>query len=245
MLAGLAAQEKLRSGEYRRAKLPDDATDEEIANWRKETGLPEKSADYEIPKIAGHRWTEEDSPFIESFKEVAHKSNIDQNQLNNIAQWYAKNLSEQHDSYLEKTADQDRADAEKLEDGLRAELGAADYRPASKLVQRLLKDKENGVGSFEQQIRQARYPDEDGNYRRLINNPEFTRWLVDLALNTYGEAALISGDARDTTNNRLKEIEEIRDNNIDEYWRKGLDKEYSELIEKQNASNRGRRRSAA
>jgi len=43
MLAGLAAQEKLASGEYRRAKLPDDATEEEKATWRKETGLPEKA----------------------------------------------------------------------------------------------------------------------------------------------------------------------------------------------------------
>lgn len=242
MLAGLAAQEKLRSGEYRRAKLPEDATDEEKANWRKEVGIPEESKAYEIPKIAGHKWTEEDTPFIDSFKEAAFGANMDQEQLNRLTHWYASNLAEQQDQYLEKVANQDRLDMETLEDGLRAELGAADFRPAKNLVQRLLKDKDQGIGAFEKQLREARYPDEDGNYRRLISHPQFTRWLIDQALETYGDASLISGDAKDATNNRMKEIESIRDSDIDTYWRSGLDKEYADLVEKQSAANkRGRR----
>ena len=241
MLAGLSAQEKIRSGEFRRAKLADDASEEEVSEWRRDNGIPEKPESYDIPKIAGHKWTEEDSPFIDSFKKVAHEANIDQGQLNRFADWYARNLSEQQDTYLEKLASNDRQDMESLEDGLRSELGT-DFRPVSKLVQRLMKDNERGVGDFSKELREARYIDEEGNYRRLINHPKMTRFLVGLALETYGDAALIDGDAKGGTSNRLKEIEDIRDNNIDDYWRKGLDKEYADLLEKQDSATHGRRR---
>ncbi len=242
MLAGLAAQERISSGEYRKAKLAADASDEEITEWRKENGIPEKPDGYEIPKIAGHKWTEEDTPFIDSFKRVAHDANIDQEQLNRFTAWYARNLADQQDTWLEKLAQQDRQDVEALEDELRSELGS-EFRPTSKLVQRFLKDSERGVGEFVKEMREARYPDENGNYRRFINHPKLTKFLVGLALETYGDAALIEGDGKGTASNRLKEIEKIRDTDINTYWRQGLDKEYTELVEKQNSANR-RRRSA-
>lgn len=245
MLAGLAAQEKLRSGEYRRAKLPDDASEEEVMAWRKEMGLPDKAGDYEIPKIPGHKWTEEDTPFIDNFKQVAHEANIDQGQLDRLSHWYAKNLAEQQDAHLEALASLDRQDLETLEDGLRAELGAADYRPASKLVQRFLKDDEQGVGRFAKPIREARYPDENGSYHRLINHPDFIRWMIDVSLQTYGDASLTMGDGKSDGSDRMKEIEKIRDTDITKYWQEGLDKEYSELMGKREAASRPRRRVSA
>lgn len=241
MLSGMAAKEKIRSGEYKLTKLPEDATEEEIAAWRKENDVPDEAKDYDIPKIAGHKWTEEDTPFIDTFKGVAHKSNLRQDQLDNLTQWYADTIAEQQDVYLENLANQDRQDAETLEDELRAELGPQEYKPTSRLVQRFLKDKENGIGGFEEMFRNARYPDENGGYRRLINHPGMARWLIDISRDTYGDAALINGDARTAMSNRKAEIEKIMKEDMNKYWKDGLDKEYGEILKNELSPGRGRR----
>lgn len=241
MLSGMAAKEKIRSGEYKLTKLPEDATEEEMAAWRKENDIPDDAKNYDIPKIAGHKWTEEDTPFIDTFKGVAHKSNLRQDQLDNLTQWYADTIAEQQDQYLETLANQDRQDAETLEDELRAELGPQEYKPTSRLVQRFLKDKENGIGGFEEMMRNARYPDENGGYRRLINHPGMARWLIDISRDTYGDAALINGDARNAMSNRKAEIQKIMKEDINKYYRDGLDKEYGEILNQELNPGRSRR----
>lgn len=240
MLAGMAAREKLRTGEYKRAELPEDATEEEVANWRKENGVPEKAESYEIPKVAGYQWSGVDDPYIASFKEVAFKGNYTQTQLNAAADWYARTMAEQQDKYLETITGQDRADAEELDDTLRNELGRADYKPSRELVRRFLKDDETGFGAIKDSILSARYTDAEGKSRRLINNIDFTRKLIDLAHETYGDAAMISGDARSNMNNRKKEIEALMESDITEYHRKGWDKEYVEILERESKSGRRR-----
>lgn len=238
MLAGFAAREKLRSGEYRKAKLPDDATDEEVAAWRKEQGIPDKPEAYEIPKVAGHKWTNEDDPFIESFKTVAHSAAFSQPQMDAAAKWYASTMAEMQDKYLQTTAQLDREDREHARDILRAELGNADFKPSLVLMERLIKDDEvmpDGLGEI---ILTARYQDNDGNSRRLVNHPKMARMLIDMARDTYGDAAMIGGDARVTMNSRKKEIEDIMSSDIKRYYREGLDKELLEISKKEEASAR-------
>jgi hypothetical protein len=240
MLAGLAAQEKLRTGEYKRATLPDDATEEEILNWRKENGIPEKPESYEIPKVAGYKWSEVDDPYINSFKTVAHESNMTQAQMNEAAKWYAATVAEQQNVYLETIANQDRSDTEELDDKLRASLGPSEYKPSRQLVGRFLKDEENGFGKIRTIIMSARYQDDEGKTHRLINHPDFTNRLIDLSRETYGDAAMISGDARVTMSDRKREIEKVMDADINDYYRQGLDKEYSEILQRE-AKASGRR----
>lgn len=240
MLAGFAAREKIRSGEYRKTKLPEDATEEEVAAWRKDNGIPEKPAAYEIPKVAGHRWTEDDDPFIESFKGIAHNANFSQSQMDAAAKWYAATMAEQQDQYLQMMSSLDKEDRETARDTLRAELGGSDFKPSLILMERLLKDEEampNGIG---EKMMSARYQDEDGRSRRLINNPDIARFLISVARDTYGDNAMISGDARTTMNNRKKEIEDLMSTDITEYYRRGWDQELLEINRKEEASARRR-----
>lgn len=241
MLAGLAAREKLRSGEYRKAKLPEDATEEEVSAWRKDLGIPEKPEAYEIPKVAGHKWTEEDDPFLESFKGVAHGANYTQQQMDAAAKWYASTMAEMQDQYMQATATMDREDREQTRDALRAELGNEMFKPSLILMERLLKDDEVMTGSLGEKLMSARYQDENGQSRRLIVNPDMARLLINLARDTYGEASMISGDARTTMNSRKAEIEKIMNENITEYYQKGLDKELLEIMQKEEAGSRRRR----
>ncbi|MGF7446190.1 hypothetical protein V7P28_21410, partial [Klebsiella michiganensis] len=39
-------QSKMSSGEFRAAKLPENPTNEELARWRKDNGVPDKADDY-------------------------------------------------------------------------------------------------------------------------------------------------------------------------------------------------------
>lgn len=241
MLAGMAARERLRSGEYRRAKLPDDASEEEVAAWRKENGIPETADSYEIPKVNGHRWKEDDTPFIDSFKSVAHGANFNQEQMNAAAKWYADTMAEQQNEFIEKITNIDREDRQNTRDQLLVEMGKGDLKPSLKLMDQLLQDDEvmpDGLGEI---LAQARYQDENGQYRRVINTPSMARFLIAYAKETYGEASMPMGDAKVSASNRKKEIEDLMTTDITEYYRRGWDKELLEINQKEENSPRRRR----
>lgn len=240
MLAGIAAQEKIRSGEYKVAKLPDDATDEQKAAFRKEQGIPEKPEAYDIPKVAGHEWTDADKPVLEEYKQVAFKLNANQEQMNGFIDWYAKDQQKKYAEAVEQTAAMDREDKELASDKLRAEFGIAEFKPRIRVVDRLLNDTEampNGLGK---KLMSARFLDDNGKWRRLINDVDYLRHLSDQAGDRYGEGAMITGDARANMNNRKAEIEGIMKTDISRYYKEGLDKELLDINSREEAA-RGRR----
>lgn len=242
MIAGLAAREKIRSGEYKRSKLSDEASEEEVAAWRKENGIPEAPEKYDIPKIPGHVWTEHDDPFLDTFKETAHKSAFTQEQVDAATKWYAATTAEMQDKYIQQVTEIDKKDREITRDAIRAELGNTEFRQSISLMERLMKDKEVMPADLGEKILTARYQDDEGNSRRLINNPEMAKLMMTLAYDTYGDGVLLGGDASSGGKDRKKEIEEVMATDINEYYRKGLDKELAEITARDEASSRKRRR---
>jgi hypothetical protein len=243
MRAGIAAREKIRSGEYKRSKLSEDATEEEVAAWRRDNNIPPVAKDYDIPKVPGHQWDDVDVPFIDSFKDAAYKANYSQDQMNAAAEWYAKTLANQQAEYAETITVQDQTDKESLRDELRARLGPPEFKSSLILMDRLLKDDDVIPGHMAKALMNARYTDDEGRSRRLINNGEMVNFLMDFARDTYGDAVIVSGDGRVSGNDRKKEIEKIMETDIKEYYRQGLDKEYLEITEREE--KRGRRRERA
>jgi hypothetical protein len=241
LMAGVAAQEKIRAGEYKQAKLPDDASDEDKKAWRKEMGIPEKPDDYDIPKVAGHEWTDEHKPILNEFKQVAFEANANQEQMSKVMEWYAKDQAKKYADAVEETAAMDRADKEVASDKLRAEFGIAEFKPRIRVVDRLLNDSEampNGLGK---KLMSARFLDDTGKWRRLINDVDYLRHLSDQAGDRYGEGAMITGDARASMNNRKVEIEKIMKEDMGRYYREGLDKELLEInIREEKAQARRR-----
>ena len=240
--AGIAAQEKIRSGEYKVAKLPDDATEEQKAAFRKEQGIPEKPEAYDIPKVAGHEWTEADKPILDEYKQVAFKLDANQQQMNGFIEWYAKDQQKKYAEAVEQTAAMDREDKEIASDKLRAEFGIAEYKPRIRVVDRLLNDAEampNGLGK---KLMTARFLDENGKWRRLINDVDMLRKLSDDAGDRYGEGAMITGDARSNMNNRKAEIMNILSTDANRYYREGLDKELLDINTKEEAARTRRGR---
>lgn len=233
LLAGFAAQDKIRSGDYKQAELAEDATPEEKKAYYEERGIPVEAKDYDIPKVAGHQWTEADTPVLNGFKEVAHSLMIPQAAMNGITEWFARTIDAQKEAAENARIAQDKASAENLSDALRADLGA-EYKPTLALMKRLLNDPEHMPDDLGTMLLSART--DDGT--RLINVPAFTKLLAQMSRDAYGDGGFISGDAAAKHSSRKAEIERIMKTDMKKYYDDGLDKEYLEIIAKEKSMNR-------
>jgi hypothetical protein len=120
--AGFQAQQKIRSGEYKRG-LPAEASAEEVATWRKETGIPDKPEDYKIEPPKGVVFGDADQPLLSSFAQHAHANNWDQKTLNEAVSWYGQFQEAQ---IAEQAAKDDQFQTE-AHDALRDMWPGADY----------------------------------------------------------------------------------------------------------------------
>ncbi len=240
IIRGIAAQEKIRSGQYKE-KLSDDATEEEIAAWRKENGLPEKPEQYDIPKVPGHEWTEKDQPVIDEFRQIAHKINLPQEQVNELVSWQIRQQQKVEEEMEETLSRVDKEDREACHDALRAQYGVAEFKPHMSLMARLVSDKEVFGDDAGEKLISARYYDaESGTWRRVTSDPNIANALITLAKYEYGEGAMPGGDARVKSQDRLKEIEQIMKTDIDRYYREGLADEALELRRKEQSATQRR-----
>lgn len=215
-----ALEAKLSSGEYKRA-LPEDATEEEKAQWRSENGIPDKPDGYEFPTIKGHEWSDTDKAIASQFLADLHAADTPAPVAQAALSWYAKFQQQQ----AERIAEIDRADKEAREDALRAEYAPGEYRAHLKLARDMLNDDDFISPDLRQALASARTADG----RRLLLHPDLTRFLAERGLEKRGGAGLISGEAGARIGSRIEEIKRIMANDIDKYYSDGLDKELAEL----------------
>jgi hypothetical protein len=223
--AGFAAQQKIRSGDYK-AKLPDNATAEEKAAWRKDNGLPEEAAKYETV-VPNHQWTEADAPLLDGFKGVAFESGMSQEQVTKTLGFYSQLIADAKDKHETAIAGKDKADRAAVEDNLRAKLGG-EYRPAVQLLSRFLKDSEVFPEGMDAKLANARFP--DGT--RLINDPAIADFFITMARQKYGEGGFITADAKASMQNEEEAIRLVMKTDFPRYIREGLDKKLTAILER-------------
>lgn len=203
----LAAEQKIRSGEYKRT-LGEDATDEEKAAWRKENGIPDKPEDYKIPDVEGRKWEDADKPVIDTFLKELHGANASQAVIDKMLSTYAQVTAAQKEAAAEK----DRSDDVAIRDHLRDTLGT-DFAPTRKLMARALGDQELFPGGLGAILKDARAPDG----MKLINKAEFADWLANFSVDNYGAGAMITGEGNATLNSREEELVQMMRSDIDKY----------------------------
>lgn len=230
MRSWLNAENKIRTGEYKKGAPGEDATPEEVAEWRASMGIPKDPAEYKLPQIAGHDWSDADKQVIGVLNAKMHGANATQGQIDAALGFYVETVQKAR----EQQAAQDLAAKEAIEDKRRAEYGAR-YRPMNALVNRLMKDPEAVPAGLSETLMNARDP-KTGVLLR--HHPEFSRWMDDMAIARYGDAGLITGEESAAISNRKAEIQKIMREDNDRYWREGLNVEYSEILAKEGKSKR-------
>lgn len=218
----LSAEQKISSGEYKKS-LPENATEEQKAEWRKSQGIPEAPDKYVLPKIEGVEWGEADKPLLDKFLTKMHAKDAAQGHIDGALEAYAELVQEQAIA----RAENDKAFRMEQEDKLRAVLGT-EFRSQINVYKRVLEDPEilpNGLG---RKLALAR--DADGN--RLLNDADVAQWVIGLGLEKYGDGALVTGDARVSMESRENEIKQIMRTDFQRYIKEGLDKEYTKILER-------------
>lgn len=220
--AGFDAQQKIRSGEFKKP-LADDASDEEKAAWRKEHGIPETPDKYlETIDLGGFVPGDAEKPLINDFAKVAHGLNLPPASVSKVMQWYYGNQEKAQ-------AEQQQIDVQYKQDSLvdlRTELGA-EFRPSMQGMSNFLE----GMPALKNAV-MGRGP--DGHV--IINNPAVARELMALSKNQNPYAGLVPAGEKDQAKgaaDRLKEIVQIYATDPAKYQREGLEAEHMRLVEAQ------------
>lgn len=210
------AQKKISSGQMK-PQLPKDATDEDIAAYRKEIGVPDKPEGYLDALPDGLVVGEDDKELASSFLESAHAANMPPEFVGAALDWYYKSQEEQ----IARTAEDDKSYRGQAEDELRGEWGG-EFRVHQSSVKNFLnttpvvgKDENGKDVTLGDIMRGARSPDG----RLMGDNPHFLRWIADLAnkANPAGFVAPGSGDQAKAVDAEIAEIEEVMRTKRDKY----------------------------
>jgi hypothetical protein len=194
------AQTKIRSGELAKP-LPKDATPEQIAEWRKGNGIPEKPADYftgSLPK--GLVIGEDDKPFFDAYAEVFHKHNLKPEVVHEIAQKYYA----MQDQQIQAQGVADNESKGKLTAALKQAWGQ-DFAANSNVYASYIAAAPKEVQEI---LTTAR--DVDGNF--LLYNPAVVSWLTAQAreVNPAGHLVPGSGDGSiQTVQTEIDAIEKL------------------------------------
>ncbi len=203
----LAAQAKLTSGELKSAK-PANATPEQLVEWRKANGIPDKPAGY----LDGVKIEEWDKPAFESFAEAMHGLDLPPAAVQAAFKW--------RDAWQEKQIETRVAADESLrvatEDNLRAEWGR-EYTPQINHIHSFLTA--TAPQDVQDLILDARSP--DGN--PLVGSPAVVRWLAQLSREWMPMGSIPgAGDAGNIGHNveeRIGQIEKMMRTDRDGYNR--------------------------
>lgn len=200
--------DKLIASGALKKQLPKSATPEQVAEWRKENGIPEKPDGYDlgIPKDA--ELSDRDTEFLAEWAAQAHGVNASPEVVRAGVQSFL--------SLREKLVDQmhqANAEAKKAaEDELRSEWGH-DYRANVDGIDSLLR---HAGGEVQQALLGARMADGV----QLMNHPAVARWLSSHAreLGFVGATVVPSGgDVGKTIDAELESIYALMDSDPKKY----------------------------
>jgi hypothetical protein len=218
----LAAQQKIRSGEYKRAvPLPEGADEAAVKAWREEQGLPSTPDDYKVPTLAGVDFENLDEVTrsdLNEFRTAAHGTNMTQAQAD-AAMGVAIKLAERQ---MERQAEADAMNMDRLDDTLRAEWGR-EFKQNLKTTHAWMNQQ---FGDATDAILLARMPDG----QRVVDNPAFLKAMSQAARGSGSDVFVDEGGSQPLgLEGRRAEIEAIMRSDFGRYQRE-LEPEYNRIL---------------
>ena len=218
----LSMESKMGDKDYVR-KLSDAATPEEVAEFRKAMGVPEKSADYKVnlPEGASEP-TELDRAITENFLTLAHKEGYTQRQVDAALAAVAAGgqIAKQYTNEAILNA---RKDAE---DTLRAKWPNKDYRANLDLVNRVLTDYKDQIGAdfLKTKI-------EGGGL--IGDHVPLIEFLAELGRERYGAGPIINGEPMEAMGVQKELDKYMKMVGTPEYEKPAVQKRVNELFAQQ------------
>lgn len=190
------AVKKISSGELAKP-LPKDATPEQIAEWRKGNGIPEKPEGYFEKLPNGLVIGAEDKPMFDAVAAKLHARNVPPEVIHDLAEWYYGT----QDEAIAKATEKDKQEAAAATDALRQDWGQ-DYRANINVAMSFL----DSLGAdLKGQVMDATLP--DGS--RLFNNTNFVKWMVAQAREANPAAHIVPAGTDSSVQSVNAEIAKI------------------------------------
>ena len=215
-------EKRFSSGDTIR-KLPENATDEQIAEYRKELGIPDKKEGY-YDGFGELTIGDADKPIMDDFLEnVALKENMNPATAKAFATWF----QEFRTASNEIQAEEDKVQANETTELLRDEWGP-DYRPNINTVANFMS---RAPEELRNKLESARF--EDG--KALFNDPHFIRWIhsVETTINPASSYVPPGGTSDEKgMQSRLAELNKYMSEKPDEWFKdEAAQKEWRTLTE--------------
>ena len=204
-----AMEQRLSSGEYKKA-LPANPTPEEVAEFRKSNGVPDKPEDYDVNIGNGFVWGEADKPALDSFRQYALEHNLPNSVVRDVVGWYAA----QQQQVADEIANRDENHRINGIDALRAEWGN-NFKGNLNAAQNLFEGNASDLWGV---VMGARGPDG----RLLGNNPDVVKFISRLSreINPFSTLVPEAGSSQvKTAEARLQEINGLMADKSGPYWR--------------------------
>ena len=225
------AEAKLTSGKL--LSIPGkDASEEDIAAFRKQLGWPEKAEEYfeNVELENGAVIGDADKPVVDSFAAKMHEVGATQEQMNTALNWYFAN---QEEAAAKLDEDDENFKAQSLT-VLKEELGAAFNRKRNSISSVFV----NAVGGTDLE-------NENSVFSRIMggrtsdgkvigNDPDVAKWLMSVAQEVNPVASVVDdgGHSGKGVDEELAEIAKFRKDNRRDYFKdEKMQARYRELLE--------------
>lgn len=209
-------RKSISDGTYRRG-LPENPSEDEMATWREEQGIPAEPALYELD-LGEYVLPEGDEELVEAFKGVAHNVHLTPTQFNEAIKWYLETAETEGANII--AADEEFKQAGI--DALREEWGNVECRANLNAIRALLDSQFPELGKA---LNSSRYV-EDNNVPG--NNPALLKELAQLAVSLNPVATIPIPNAN-TGTDVVKRYQELLDMSATD--RKNYEKHDGEMKE--------------
>jgi hypothetical protein len=227
-----SAAQRIRQGELLKPLGPN-ATPEQVAEYRRELGIPEKADGYFEKLPNGRVIGEDDKPIFASVAERLHALNAPPAILHELVDWYYK-TDEQRVETLTAADEQQRAATRQA---LRDEWGA-DFQVNTNVVKTFL-------AQAPESVRTALLTARTGEGTLLVDLPDTKNWIAGLARELDPVGAMAPGNAGGSLQaltNRKSELSALMAKPGSKYWKgaeaEKLQAEYRQILEAEAAVKR-------
>lgn len=200
--AGWNASQKIASGQVR-APLPENPSAEQLAQYRKDNGIPETADGYLANLPAEIKVSDADKPIVGKYLEALHAQNLPPKVVHSLLQAREQIL----EGLIDQQQETDRTSKQEVEDTLRREWGdPANYTANINGIRSVL---DSAPEEVKQAFMSARTPDG----KPLFGTAEAVRWFAQLAREINPAPSIVSSgggmlDARGV-DDRITQIESM------------------------------------